>query len=93
MVLGQRQEEGLLASSSLGTNIFNTITMSHHPGCPKNHSLYAICICKNIDLRMHTEALERNTLALAQVQEYQDTIAMLSQQLADKKEIIRKLTA
>ncbi len=34
-----------------------------------------------------------DAMALAQVQEYQDTIAMLSQQLADKKEIIRKLTA
>lgn len=34
--------------------------MSHHPGCPKNQSLYAYCECAAIDQRSHTEALNRH---------------------------------
>lgn len=34
--------------------------MSHHPGCPKNQSLYAHCECAAIDQRNHTEALNRH---------------------------------
>lgn len=35
--------------------------MSHHPGCPKNQSTYADCTCASIELREHTEALNRNS--------------------------------
>lgn len=35
--------------------------MSHHPGCPCNSSNYATCTCERIELRQHTEALERHT--------------------------------
>ena len=67
--------------------------MSHHPGCPRNQSLYATCRCAEIDMREHTDALNRNTEAnvrLAALQDEMHANAVAHTQVADR--IMRKLT-
>lgn len=59
--------------------------MSHHPGCPKNQSLYADCTCAAIDLREHTEALNRNT------QTHDDRLAQLEQENAGMRALLERI--